>query len=120
MRILIVEDQRKMAGFIQRGLKEEKYAVDVAYDAEKALYAADVNEYDLIVLDIMLPRTDGFAICRKIRGQEKFNQIPIIILSARAEEVKSVTDRITPHDDSYFVRRFNIVWGNVEAIGDPD
>ena len=62
MRILIVEDQRKMANFIQRGLKEEKYAVDVAHDAEKALYSADINEYDLIVLDVMLPGKDGFFV----------------------------------------------------------
>ena len=70
MRILVVEDQKKMANFIQRGLKEEKYAVDVVSDAERALYSADINEYDLIILDVMLPGRDGFFVCRELRKKE--------------------------------------------------
>ena len=67
MRILVIEDEKKIASFIQRGLKEEHYAVDVAYDGEQGLYFAEINSYNLIVLDIMLPGKDGIFICRELR-----------------------------------------------------
>lgn len=103
MRILIAEDQRKMANFIQRGLKEEKYAVDVAYDAEKALYSTDINEYDLIVLDVMLPGKDGFYVCRELR--KKKITTPILMLTAR----DATEDKVTGLDlgaDDYLTKPF--------------
>lgn len=103
MRILIVEDQRKMANFIQRGLKEEKYAVDVAYDAEKAMYSADINEYDLIILDVMLPGKDGFYVCRELR--KKDCKTPVLMLTAR----DATEDKITGLDlgaDDYLTKPF--------------
>lgn len=103
MRILIVEDQRKMANFIQRGLKEEKYAVDVAHDAEKALYSADINEYDLIVLDVMLPGKDGFFVCRELR--KNGNKTPILMLTSR----DATEDKVTGLDlgaDDYLTKPF--------------
>src|SRR5690242_20387303 len=103
MRILIVEDQRKMAKFIERGLKEEKYAVDAVHDAEKALYSADINRYDLIILDVMLPGKDGFYVCREIR--KKKITTPILMLTSR----DSTEDKVTGLDfgaDDYLTKPF--------------
>jgi len=92
MRILVIEDEKKISGFIQRGLKEEKYAVDVADDGEKGMYLADVNDYDLIVLDIMLPGKDGIFICRELR--KRGNTTPVLMLTAmdRVEDKFSFLD----------------------------
>ena len=64
MRILLVEDDKDLAQFIRKGLKEEQYAVDLATDGEEGLQLASVNPYDLLILDIMLPKLDGLALCR--------------------------------------------------------
>ena len=92
MRILVVEDEKKIAGFIKRGLKEEGYAVDVAGDGEEGYELAAVNDYDLIILDLMLPRCDGITLCKKLRA-EKF-EAPIIMLTAKT----SVHDKVTGLD----------------------
>ncbi len=92
MRILVVEDEKKIAGFIKRGLKEEGYAVDVAGDGEEGYELAAVNDYDLIILDIMLPKCDGITLCKKLRA-EKF-EAPIIMLTAKT----SVHDKVTGLD----------------------
>lgn len=89
MRILVVEDDKKVAGFIKKGLKEEQYAVDVCHDEEKALFYAQNYNYDLIILDIMLPRRDGMSVCKELRRQR--NNVPIIMLTARDD----VTDKIS-------------------------
>ena len=81
MRLLVVEDEPKLATFIQQGLTEESYAVDVARDGEEALERAARTSYDVIILDLMLPRMDGFAVCRALRGSG--SDTPILILSAR-------------------------------------
>ncbi len=103
MRILIIEDERKIASFVQRGLKEENYAVDLAYDGEQGLALADVNEYDLIVLDIMLPGKDGICICREIRQQG--DDTPILMLTARGR----IEDKVSGLDvgaDDYLTKPF--------------
>jgi DNA-binding response OmpR family regulator len=79
MRILVVEDEKKMSSFIQRGLKEEGYAVDVADDGEKGWEYASVNEYDVVILDWMLPKMDGLTLCGKIR--EAGSRVPILMLT---------------------------------------
>lgn len=92
-----------MANFIQRGLKEEKYAVDVAYDAEKALYSAGINEYDLIILDIMLPGKDGFYVCRELR--KKDIKTPILMLTSK----DATEDKVAGLDlgaDDYLTKPF--------------
>jgi len=81
MRILLVEDEPKISGFISRGLREERYAVDIADTAEKALYLAELNPYDLIILDVMLPDQDGFSVCKELR--QKKNSALILMLTAR-------------------------------------
>jgi DNA-binding response OmpR family regulator len=63
--------KKRIADFIVRGLKEEHYAVDVAYDGEEGLYLAEINPYDLMIFDIMLPKQDGIAMCKQLRGKEK-------------------------------------------------
>ena len=81
MRILIVEDDKKIAGFIKKGLTEEQYAVDVCYDGEEGLYWAEQNDYDVIVLDIMLPKKNGMMVCKELRDKDV--NAAIIILTAK-------------------------------------
>jgi heavy metal response regulator len=92
MRILVVEDEKKIAGFIKRGLKEEGYAVDVAGDGDEGYELASVNDYDLIILDIMLPKCDGVTLCKKLRAEKL--EAPIIMLTAKT----SVQDKVTGLD----------------------
>lgn len=88
MRLLVVEDEKKVASFIKKGLEEEHYAVDVAEDGEMGLYMTETNDYDLIVLDLMIPKIDGWELLRRIRANQ--NNVPILILTAR----DSVEDRV--------------------------
>ena len=81
MRILLVEDEPSAARMMAKGLREQTYAVDVAQDGDGALYQAAVNDYDLIILDIMLPGKDGFEVCRELRASG--SSIPILMLTAR-------------------------------------
>ena len=103
MRILIVDDDRRLCAVIKRGLLEEAYAVDVAYDGEEGEYFAEVNPYDLIILDIMLPKKDGIEVCQEIRA--KRINTPILMLTAK----DTVEDRVRGLDtgaDDYLVKPF--------------
>jgi two-component system, OmpR family, response regulator len=104
MRVLIVEDEVKMAGLIRRGLRSEGFAADVAVRGEDALWMADATEYDALILDVMLPGIDGFEVCRRLR--EKGIWVPILMLTAR----DSVRDRVAGLDggaDDYLVKPFS-------------
>ena len=104
VRILLVEDESRVAGFIAKGLREQSYAVDIAADGEQALYHATVNEYDLVILDVMLPIKDGHTVCRELRGAG-FGT-PILMLTARA----AVDDRVAGLDsgaDDYLAKPFD-------------
>ncbi len=103
MRILLIEDEKKIASFIQRGLKEEHYTVDVAHDGEQGLFLADVNPYDLIILDLMLPGKDGLSICRELRLKE--NDSPILMLTAR-DAVKDKVKGLDAGVDDYLTKPF--------------
>ena len=81
MRILVVEDEKKVASFVKMGLEEESYAVDVSYDGEEGGVLAETNPYDLIILDIMLPKLDGLTLCRRVRA--KGDMTPVLLLTAR-------------------------------------
>ena len=81
MRILVVEDDRKVAGFIEQGLREEGYAVDVAPDGDEATMLAHVYEYDMIVLDVMLPKKTGLQVAAELRREGR--STPILMLTAR-------------------------------------
>jgi len=103
MRILIVEDEKKVAGFIKKGLEEETYAVDVAVDGEEGFGLAEANEYDLIILDLMLPKMDGFEVLTRLR-EKKVNS-PILLLTAK----DSVEDKVTGLNkgaDDYLTKPF--------------
>ncbi|MBP9855278.1 MAG: response regulator transcription factor [Candidatus Omnitrophica bacterium] len=104
MRILLVEDEKKIASFIERGLKEHHYTVDVAYDGEEGLYQAEINPYDLILLDIMLPKKDGVTICRELRNQ-KINT-PILMLTAR-DALKDKVSGLNAGADDYLTKPFS-------------
>ena len=103
MRILVVEDERHLASIIKRGLIEEGYAVDNAYDGEEAQYMAETIAYAAIILDVVLPRKDGFAVCRDLRSKNV--NTPILMLTAK----DSLDDRIKGLDsgaDDYQVKPF--------------
>ena len=103
MRVLLVEDDVRIARFVAKGLREQSYAVDVAASGDDALYQAEINSYDLFILDVMIPGVDGFAVCRKIR--ESGIRAPILMLTAR----DAVDDRITGLDhgaDDYLTKPF--------------
>jgi DNA-binding response OmpR family regulator len=81
MRILVAEDDKKVASFLERGLKEEGYAVDVAHDGDEGAVMAMVHDYDLLLLDVMMPGKTGLEIVRELRSKE--NTVPILLLTAR-------------------------------------
>lgn len=103
MRILIVEDDKKVAGFLKKGLKEEQYAVDVCYDGEEALFQSQVNQYDLIILDVMLPKKNGFAVCKQIR--EEGILTPILMLTAR-DQLEDKIKGLQEGADDYLTKPF--------------
>ncbi len=103
MRILLVEDEKKIASFIERGLTEQHYSVDVAYDGNEGLYLAEINPYDLIILDIMLPGKDGFAVCQELRRQK--NDVPILMLTAR-DDVRDKIYGLDSGADDYLTKPF--------------
>jgi heavy metal response regulator len=103
MRILVVEDEKKIASFIERGLIEQCYSVDVAYDGNEGMYLAEINTYDLIVLDIMLPGKDGFAVCQELRKQN--NDVPILMLTAR-DDVRDKIYGLDSGADDYLTKPF--------------
>jgi two-component system OmpR family response regulator len=106
MRVLIVEDEVKMAGLIRRGMREEGLAADVAIKGEDALWMAGATPYDVIVLDVMLPGIDGFETCRRLR--EKRVWAPVLMLTAR----DAIEDRVAGLDtgaDDYLTKPFSFV-----------
>jgi DNA-binding response OmpR family regulator len=103
MRILVVEDEHKIANSIKRGLEQESYAVDVAYDGEEGYDLASSESYGVIVLDLMLPKMDGISICKKLRAEE--NHTPILILTAKGE-LNDKVDGLNSGADDYLVKPF--------------
>jgi two-component system OmpR family response regulator len=104
MRVLVVEDEPKMARILRRGLEEEGYAVDVSLDGVDGLHMASENEYDAVVLDMMLPELDGLEVCRQMR--ERGRWAPVLMVTAR----DAVTDRVHGLDagaDDYLVKPFS-------------
>lgn len=103
MRVLLVEDDPRLGALLAKGLREQAYAVDVAVDGDRALYQAAVNAYDAVILDILLPRRDGFEVARALR--QRGNRVPILMLTAR----DAVSDKIAGLDaggDDYLTKPF--------------
>lgn len=105
MRILIVEDNQRLAAYIKKALEQKSYTVDCVYDGETGEKRATFGEYDLVILDIMLPKKDGIAVCKDLR-KENIN-IPIIMLTAKSE----LDDKVKGLDsgaDDYLVKPFEL------------
>ena len=103
MRILIVEDEKKLAGLLKKGLEEENHSVTLAYDGQEALDLAELSEFDAIVLDIMLPVLDGFEVARRLRRAK--NETPILVLTAR-DAVQDVVKGLDIGADDYLTKPF--------------
>ena len=103
MRVLLVEDEHRIAQVIKEGLEEEGYAVDVEYDGEAGYVAASSEEYDLIILDVMMPLMSGFEVLKRIREDGK--HIPIIMLTAKDQDMDTVT-RLDSGADDYLAKPF--------------
>jgi DNA-binding response OmpR family regulator len=106
VRILVVEDEKKVASFIKKGLQEEGYAVDTVHDGAEAVSAAATFEYDLIVLDLMLPQKPGLEVLREIRMKRA--QLPVLVLTAKG----ALEDKVTGLDagaDDYLIKPFAFV-----------
>jgi DNA-binding response OmpR family regulator len=104
MRVLLVEDEPRAAHLLSKGLREQSYAVDIAKDGRQALYQVSINEYDAIVLDVMLPGLDGFDVCRAVRRAGL--HIPVLMLTAR----DAIESRITGLDsgaDDYLIKPYD-------------
>jgi len=103
VRVLVVEDETKMASLIERALTREGYAVDIAYDGAEALWAIGETEYDAVVLDAMIPAPNGFEVCEQLRKEGRWN--PVLMLTAR----DGVADRVRGLDagaDDYLTKPF--------------
>ena len=104
MRILIVEDEKKMAGVLKRGLEAENHCVSVAFDGRSGLELASTTEFDVVVLDLMLPGIDGFEVARRLRRAE--NQTPILMLTAR-DAVPDIVKGLDSGADDYLTKPFS-------------
>jgi heavy metal response regulator len=103
MRLLLIEDERKVASFIQRGLEAEHYSVDVEYDGEAGLTRLCDGNYDLVILDVNLPKRDGFAVLRDLRARQM--TVPVLLLTAR----DTIADKVAGLDqgaDDYLTKPF--------------
>jgi len=103
MRLLLAEDDAQLGKTLMKGLREEAYAVDIVGDGDSAVYHASINEYDAIILDVMMPRRDGFSVCRELRRNG--TRTPVLLLTAR----DTIADKITGLDaggDDYLTKPF--------------
>jgi two-component system copper resistance phosphate regulon response regulator CusR len=104
MRVLVVEDQPNVARALAKGLREQSYAVDVATDGEEGLFRAESGEYDLVILDVMLPKIGGFEICRRLR--ERKIAASILMLTAR-DDKRSRLEGLDTGADDYLTKPFD-------------
>ncbi|HEY5974539.1 MAG TPA: response regulator transcription factor [Geobacteraceae bacterium] len=103
MRILVVEDEKKVSSFIKRGLEEEKYEVEVANDGEEGLTMATGKPFDLIILDWMLPKRDGVSVLKELR--ERRNDTPVLMLTAK-DTVEDIVTGLETGSDDYLTKPF--------------
>ena len=105
MKILVVEDDRKVASFLEKGLREEGYSVDVAHDGQDGLLKARINAYDLLLLDVMLPGATGLEIVRELRTQEV--TVPVLMLTAR-DDRRDIVLGLDAGADDYLTKPFGL------------
>src|SRR5665213_1321893 len=115
MRILVVEDEHKIAQALKEGLEQESYAVDVAYDGETGLNTALNDDYDLVILDVMLPKLSGLEVCRKIRDDS--DHTPILMLTAKNQN-RDIIQGLDTGADDYFAKPFSfeVLLARVRAL----
>jgi len=115
MRILVVEDDRKVAGFIEQGLREEGFAVDLAPDGDAATLAAHVHDYDVILLDVVLPKKNGFQVAAELRREGR--STPILMLTSR-DAVEDVVRGLDAGADDYLSKpfRFDELLARIRAL----
>jgi two-component system copper resistance phosphate regulon response regulator CusR len=115
MRILVIEDEHKIAHAVKEGLEQESYAVDTAYNGEEGVNTALNDEYDLIILDVMLPGLNGYEVCRKIR--EADNHTPILMLTAK-DQNRDVVAGLNTGADDYLAKpfSFDVLVARVKAL----
>ncbi len=106
MRVLIVEDERRLSNILKKGLIEDGFAVDQAFDGEEGQYLAENEQYDLIILDIMLPKADGLEVCRGLR--KKNIKVPILMLTAKSATEDKVAGLDSGADD-YITKPFSFI-----------
>lgn len=104
MKVLVVEDERRLANLLKKGLEEHAFAVDICFDGKEGLFQAETNPYDVIVLDVMLPKMDGFTVLAKLRGQGL--DVPVIMLTARGE-VENRVKGLNSGADDYLPKPFD-------------
>jgi DNA-binding response OmpR family regulator len=115
MRILVVEDDRKVASFVEKGLREDGYSVDVAHDGTEGSLQAHVHEYDLLILDIMLPGKTGYDILNELRREQ--SSVPILLLTAR-DATEDVVRGLDAGADDYLTKPFSfeVLLARVRAL----
>jgi two-component system copper resistance phosphate regulon response regulator CusR len=115
MKILVVEDDRKVAGFVEQGLKEEGYVVDLAHDGEEATMLAHVNDYDVMLLDVMLPKKNGFQIATELRREGR--NTPILMLTSR-DAAEDIVRGLDAGADDYLSKpfRFDELLARIRAL----
>ena len=115
MKILVVEDDRKVAGFIEQGLKEEGHVVDIAPDGDEATMLAHVYDYDVILLDVMLPRKNGFQVAAELRREGRTT--PILMLTSR-DATEDVVRGLDAGADDYLAKpfRFDELLARIRAL----
>jgi len=106
VRVLVVEDERRLAAAVRRGLSAEGFAVDIAYDGEDGLHSAREGGYDAVVLDLMLPKISGYRVCQQLRAEK--NWVPILILSAKDGEYDQA-DGLDLGADDYLTKPFSYI-----------
>jgi two-component system phosphate regulon response regulator PhoB len=127
LRILIIEDERGLTDVLEYNLRREGYETIVAHDGQEGLRKAQTLLPDLILLDIMLPRLSGFDVCRELRSGERTRDIPIIIISAKAEETDQIVgfslgadDYVTkPFHVKVLLQRIKAIQRRIEGVADP-
>lgn len=115
MKILIVEDERRLAQAIKEGLEEESYVVDVEYDGEDGYYTATAEEYDVMILDVMMPKMDGYELCAKLRSEGV--KTPILMLTAK-DQNDDVVKGLDQGADDYLAKpfSFDVLLARVRAL----
>jgi DNA-binding response OmpR family regulator len=115
MKILVIEDEHRIANALKEGLEQESYAVDVAYDGEQRYLSASADNYDIILLDVMLPIMDGYTVCKKLRAEG--NHTPVLMLTAR-DQVGDIVHGLDNGADDYLPKpfSFDVLLARIRAL----